>query len=300
MRPVHGITLLLFGFVPAEFLSAQSNSVLPATPTTANSMPAPISASSSSTRDFRARHRAHITYVGGLLNVRADNSSLNGILHDISVATGMKVNGGVADQRVFGNYGPAEPGTVLATLLDGTGTNMLLRETADNGPRELVLTPRTGGVTPPSPSAQNYDGEEGAEEAQQTQQQQARTSARTGANWFQSAAAVWAAKHSATLQQCFRKPNNTTQTVSTLPTVQSVPSDSISTPSVAPPVSGIVDSTNPPPPGSTTFGSSTPTNTDNLGNGTAKTPEQIFQQLQQMRQQSQQQQQSGTGSTTPK
>ncbi len=297
MRPVHGFTLLLFGFVPAVFLNSQSSSVLPATPTTANSMPAPISASSSSTRDFRARHRAHITYVGGLLNVRADNSSLNGILHDISVATGMKVTGGVADQRVFGNYGPAEPATVLATLLDGTGTNMLLRETADNGPRELVLTPRTGGVTPPSPSAQNYDGEEGADEAQQTQQQQAAPAQGPVPTGSSQQRQFGPQRIPQPFNNVLGSPNNTTQTVSTLPTVQSVPSDSISTPSVAPPVSGIVDSTNPPPPGSTTFGSSTPTNTDNLGNGTAKTPEQIFQQLQQMRQQ---QQQSGTGSTTPK
>jgi hypothetical protein len=102
-------------------------------------------------------HRATVTYAAGLLNVRADNSSLNQILRAIARLTGMTITGGVTDERVFGNYGPAEPSTILATLLDGTGSNMLLREGPNNTLAELVLTPRAGGATPPNPNAPGFD-----------------------------------------------------------------------------------------------------------------------------------------------
>lgn len=65
----------------------------------------------------------------------------------------MRITGGVVDERVFGDYGPDVPSKVLATLLDGTGSNMLLLDGADNRPAELMLTPRTGGPSPPNPSA---------------------------------------------------------------------------------------------------------------------------------------------------
>ena len=303
MLSAHRSTLVIFGLLSAPLLvSAQLGSSLPATPTTANALPAPISATSSGTRDKAVRHRAQVTYVGGLLDVRADNSSLSGILRDIAQATGMKLTGGVADQRVFGNYGPAEPSTLLATLLDGTGTNMLLRETADNGPRELILTQRTGGVTPPIPNAQDYEGDaEAGEEGPPVQQQAVPVQQALPTRFGGGQNAVQPSFGPQSIPQPFNNvlgsPDNITQTPSTMPTYQSVPTDSISTPSVAPqPATGIVDSLNPPPPGSTTLGSSTPTNMNNLGDGTpaAKTPEQIYQQLQQMRQQSQQQQQQPT------
>jgi hypothetical protein len=107
-------------------------------------------------------HRAEVTYAGGQLSVVASNSSLNQILREISRQTGMKVTGGVADERVFGSYGPAIPATVLAALLDGTGSNMLLVQSPANtlntpkAPVELVLTPRHGGPTPPNPNAAGF------------------------------------------------------------------------------------------------------------------------------------------------
>jgi hypothetical protein len=71
----------------------------------------------------------------------------------------MKVTGGVADERVYGQYGPSTPSVVLAALLDGTGSNMLLVDNA-KGPTELILTPRLGGPTPPSPKAATQEPEE--------------------------------------------------------------------------------------------------------------------------------------------
>ncbi len=109
--------------------------------------------------------RANVTYANGLLTVSATNSSLNQILREISRQTGMKITGGVTDERVFGNYGPGSPATILATLLDGTGSNMLLVQSNGVGsnpaPAELVLTPRHGGPTPPNPNAPGFN--DGAE-----------------------------------------------------------------------------------------------------------------------------------------
>jgi hypothetical protein len=103
--------------------------------------------------------RAQVTYSAGMLSVTANNSSLNQILREISRLTGMKITGGVNDERVFATYGPAPPATVVTALLDGTGSNFLLVNSVANPdggtapPVELVLTPRHGGPTPPNPNA---------------------------------------------------------------------------------------------------------------------------------------------------
>jgi hypothetical protein len=104
-----------------------------------------------------AAHRAEVVYTDGQLQITADNSSLNQILRDAGRLTGMKITGGVADQRVFGKYGPGSPGSILASLLDGTGSNMLLQQTSSNVLEELILTPQQGGVTPPNPNAPGFD-----------------------------------------------------------------------------------------------------------------------------------------------
>lgn len=85
----------------------------------------------------------------GKLSVKADNSSLTTILHEISSKTGMTVDGAPRDQRIFGNYGPAAPREVLSALLDGLGYNVMMVGSLANGvPRQLVLSQRTGGVSP--------------------------------------------------------------------------------------------------------------------------------------------------------
>ncbi len=101
---------------------------------------------------------AQVSLTDGLLEVRADNTSLNQILRSVSRLTGLAIVGGVADQPVFGNYGPAQPSQVLATLLDGTGVNMLYKAGDATHAPELVLTQRNGGASPPSPSpvAESY------------------------------------------------------------------------------------------------------------------------------------------------
>jgi len=96
---------------------------------------------------------ATVIWEKGLLRVEAHNSSLNGILRDVSLRTGLKIVGGVQEDRVFGIYGPAPAATVLQQLLDGTKTNMLLQSDSAMLPVLLTLTPQTGHATPPNPMA---------------------------------------------------------------------------------------------------------------------------------------------------
>jgi hypothetical protein len=105
-------------------------------------------------------HRATVNYTGGQLSIVATNSSLNQILRDISRTAGITITGGVAEERVFGNYGPGTPSEVLNDLLDGTGSNMLFVQGVGGGKSELVLTTRTGGPTPPNPNASRFDAED--------------------------------------------------------------------------------------------------------------------------------------------
>ena len=112
----------------------------------------------------RAQHHAHITFSNGLLSVSASNASLNGLIREIARQTGMKVTGSVAEDRVYGEYGPADPQTVLASLLDGTGSNILIRSNSADAPLELILTPRIGAASPPSPN-QNADNDDADDQA---------------------------------------------------------------------------------------------------------------------------------------
>jgi hypothetical protein len=101
--------------------------------------------------------RARVEFAGDQLTIAAENSSLDEILGEIARLTGMKITGGVNDERVYGKYGPDSAQVVLSELLDGTGTNMLLLETPRHTLAELVLSPRNGGPTPPSPSFSRDD-----------------------------------------------------------------------------------------------------------------------------------------------
>lgn len=125
--------------------------MIPATQPTQTAPPIP------QTPAQQPAQRARVTYSGGLLTVSASNSSLNQILREISHQTGIKITGGVADERVFGEYGPAASSEVLAALLDGTASNMVIVQNTASAPAELILTPRMGGPTPPNPNATRFD-----------------------------------------------------------------------------------------------------------------------------------------------
>jgi hypothetical protein len=203
------------------------------------------------TRAVRTSHRAQVTYTDGKLQVLADDSSLNQILREIARATGMKITGGVEDERVFGKYGPAPPGQILASLLDGTGSNMLLVETAKDAPAELILTSRHGGPTPPNPNATRDDDDQPPPSQQST----------------------------------VPPPIQATQPVNQTPSASGFVSAPTSHPETEPgttpgPSTQATGTSDPQP--------DQPAPSGQSPNG-VKTPEQIFQQLQQLRQQQQQQ-----------
>jgi hypothetical protein len=139
--------------------SVQAPSNLPATPTTTPEPP-PIPL----TPLQRPPQRAQVTYADGTLSVSANNASLNQILRQIGTETGMKITGGVTDERVFGQYGPDNPAQVLAALLDGTGSNMILVHHDGATLSELILTPRQGGPTPPNPNGAAFNNRPEPEE----------------------------------------------------------------------------------------------------------------------------------------
>ncbi len=96
---------------------------------------------------------AHVTWIAHQLTVDAENSSLLAILRQIAALTGMKITGSLADERVFGTYGPAPAAAILTQLLDGSGTNLLIVQGEQPRIRQLVLSPRNGQANLPFFSA---------------------------------------------------------------------------------------------------------------------------------------------------
>jgi hypothetical protein len=288
------------GSKPRPPIGPQLPSSLPPTPPTTAPQTAPQTAplTATPTQPITRAHRAAVVYDSGLVSINANNSSLNQILREISKQTGMKITGGVREERVFGHYGPASLADILNTLIDGTNTNMVLRQTASNTPEELILTPRSGGATPPNPNAPSFD-DSGSSDDDDREPQRANPPPNTVRFLGVTQPAQTPNPISGPISipppanNVNGSPNNTSPTASTLPVTNSVPIDTIPTPSTTPPANGIVDAPNPPDPGTVNPANPTGPTTPNG----VKTPEDIYKQLQQLRQQQQQQQQPA--STTP-
>jgi hypothetical protein len=78
------------------------------------------------------------------LRISAKNASLKQILADVASRIGAKLEGMGADERVFGEYGPAPAKEVLAELLQGSTYNvMLIGDQGQGTPRQIVLSART-------------------------------------------------------------------------------------------------------------------------------------------------------------
>ena len=78
------------------------------------------------------------------LEIKASNSSLNQILHQVAVDIGAKLEGLAQDQRVFGRYGPGPASDVLWKLLDGSGYNVvLIGGPGFDTPLEIALSVRS-------------------------------------------------------------------------------------------------------------------------------------------------------------
>jgi hypothetical protein len=104
------------------------------------------------------------------LAIDAANSSLEQILKDVSTATGTKVEGLSADQRVFGAYGPGQARDVLSQLLQGSGYNVIMIGDQGQGtPRQILLSVRQAGSAQPAskPSASGNEEDDADDQQQQ-------------------------------------------------------------------------------------------------------------------------------------
>jgi hypothetical protein len=89
-------------------------------------------------------NEASVTWDNRGLEIKASNSSLNQILHQVAVDTGAKLEGLTQDQRVFGRYGPGPASDVLWKLLDGSGYNVvMIGGPGFDRPLEIVLSVRS-------------------------------------------------------------------------------------------------------------------------------------------------------------
>jgi len=119
---------------------------------------------------------AAVTWDSQGLRIEAANSSLRQIMKDVSTATGAKVEGMGADERVFGVYGPGQARDVLSQLLQGCGYNvMMVGDLGQGAPRQIVLSSRHSGDTPKPASnsveSNNDDEDTDADEQPQPQPQ---------------------------------------------------------------------------------------------------------------------------------
>ena len=102
-----------------------------------------------------------VTWDSQGLKIDASNASLHQILNDVASATGAKMEGFVADERVFGEYGPGQARDVLSQLLHGSGYNVLMiGDQGEGTPRQIVLSPRKAGGAPASANRPSQDSQD--------------------------------------------------------------------------------------------------------------------------------------------
>jgi hypothetical protein len=124
---------------------------------------------------------AKVTWDSKGLSIVAANSSLSQILKEVSTQTGATLQGFNQDERVFGVYGPGPARDVINQLLDGSGYNVLMiGDQGEGTPRQILLTPRTGGVSPPSGSNNQNPSPEETEAEQEAQQPEPPPPVRSG------------------------------------------------------------------------------------------------------------------------
>jgi hypothetical protein len=114
---------------------------------------------------------ASVVWDGKGLRIEAANSSLQQIMHDVSTAIGVKIEGLNTDERVFGDFGPGEARDVLTQLLHGSSYNVLMiGDQGQGAPREIVLSARRAGDARQSANNNQANNEEDSDPDEQPQQ----------------------------------------------------------------------------------------------------------------------------------
>jgi hypothetical protein len=97
-----------------------------------------------------------VTYQNGQLAISAQNSTLADILHAVHDRTGANIEiPPGANERVISSFGPGPARDVLTTLLNGSHFNYVMvgTEADPTAVAHVILTPKTGGETPPTVQA---------------------------------------------------------------------------------------------------------------------------------------------------
>jgi hypothetical protein len=104
---------------------------------------------------------AAVTWDSHGLRIEAANSSLQQILKDVSTATGAKVEGLSADERIFGEFGPGQARDVISKLLHGSGYNVIMiGDQGQGAPRQIVLSSRHSSVAQANASKSTTDADD--------------------------------------------------------------------------------------------------------------------------------------------
>jgi hypothetical protein len=123
------------------------------------------SAQSGQTHRHTKSHRAnaapaeHVTYSDGQLSVQSNGADLAVVLSAIQQATGVKISGVAAaqKQKLVGDFGPGDPASVLAEVLDGTRLNYIFLKSHANPSviRSVMLFAQSAppAQPPPAPAA---------------------------------------------------------------------------------------------------------------------------------------------------
>lgn len=210
-----------------------------------------------------------VTWNGSLLTVEASGEAMPELLGRVARETGMKITGGVPDERIYGKYGPAPVQTVLAQLFDGLSINMMLVNETATKPKELLLTARTGAATPPSTRQIVND-----------YPQYRPTPARTSPPPMPPANPTRPPQQTPQTQHAEQAPVNGSQQA--FPSLAPPPAENTAFTN-----NGNTDSTTPAASNSTGNGASTTDGSQSQSSSGMKTPEQIFEELRKRQQQQQ-------------
>jgi hypothetical protein len=124
--------------------------------------PRASSAQSGQTHRHTKSHRAnaapaeHVTYNDGQLSVQSNGADLAVVLSAIQQATGVKISGVAAaqKQKLVGDFGPGDPASVLAAVLDGTRLNYIFLKSQTNPTiiRSVMLYAQSAPQAQPPPA----------------------------------------------------------------------------------------------------------------------------------------------------
>jgi hypothetical protein len=113
-------------------------------------------------RHTKSSHRAnaapaeHVTYSDGQLSVQSNGADLAVVLGAIQQATGVKITGMAAaqKQKLVGDFGPGDPASVLAAVLDGTRLNYIFLKSQTNPSivRSVMLYAQSAPSAQPPPA----------------------------------------------------------------------------------------------------------------------------------------------------